>query len=58
MESRLHRASLFVLYQLALLLGIVLMPVALVARQLGLRLPVHRVVTRVGEAYDDASRAP
>ena len=52
MESRLYRAVVFALYQLSLVAGIVLMPFALVAKKLGLPLPVHRVVTRLGDAYD------
>lgn len=55
MESRLYRASLFVLYQLTLLVGIAMMPLALAARQVGLRLPVHRVIKWLGDAYDRAS---
>ena len=35
METRLYRETLFVLYQLTLLLGIALLPLALVARQFG-----------------------
>ncbi|WP_167879952.1 hypothetical protein [Halorhabdus rudnickae] len=48
----LHRASLFVLYQLSLLVGILLLPIALGLRRAGLSLPIHRAVARLGEAYD------
>ncbi|MFB6297180.1 MAG: hypothetical protein ABEH56_01525 [Salinirussus sp.] len=51
MAVRPHRAILFALYQLSLFAGIALLPVAVVARQAGLELPVHRVVSRLGEAY-------
>jgi len=53
--ERVYRATLLVLYQLALLVGIVAMPVALVADRFGLGLPVHRAVECLGEKYDQAS---
>jgi hypothetical protein len=53
--ERVYRATLLVLYQLTLLAGIVLMPVAMAARRAGLRLPIHRAVRRVGEQYDQAA---
>lgn len=52
MESRLHRATLFALYQLSVLLGIALMPIALIARQVGVTVPIHRMIERLGTAYD------
>ena len=52
METYLFRASLFVLYQLSLLVGIVMLPIALIARRAGVQIPVHRLVTRLGDAYD------
>jgi len=55
MTSRVYRVGLLALYQLTLLLGILLMPFALVARRAGVPLPLHRAVTRLGEAYEDAS---
>ncbi|WP_181687189.1 hypothetical protein [Halorhabdus salina] len=55
METYLYRASLFVLYQLTLLVGILLLPIALLARRVGFNLPVDRLVTRVGNAYDRAA---
>jgi hypothetical protein len=54
MEARLYRAFVFALYQLSLVLGIALMPFALAARRVGVPVPVHRVVTRLGSAYDRA----
>lgn len=54
MASTIHRATLFALYQTSLLAGILLLPLALLARRLGVRLPAGRVVRRLGEAYDDA----
>ena len=58
MESRLYRTTLLALYQMSLLLGILVMPFALVARQVGVTLPVHRVVTRLGDAYERAEGTP
>ncbi len=55
MEVRLYSAALLALYQLTLLLGIVLLPVAMVTERLGLRLPVDRLVTELGSAYERAS---
>lgn len=52
MESRLYNATLFALYQLSVLLGIVLLPVALVARRAGVMLPIHRIIDRLGKAYE------
>ena len=56
MIEALERAALFALYQLSIALGIVLMPVALLASRGGIRLPIHRLVERVGDAYENASR--
>jgi hypothetical protein len=55
MESRLYKGTVFALYQLSLLLGIALLPVALVARQIGVPLPIHRMISRLGDAYEDST---
>jgi hypothetical protein len=55
MDSRLYRSALFALYQLSLLFGITMLPLAILARQFGVTLPVHRAIDRLGEAYDEAS---
>jgi hypothetical protein len=55
MTTRLTRALLFVTYQLTVLLGVLFMPVALVARQFGLSVPFGRLVVRLGEAIDQKS---
>jgi len=52
MESRLSRMTLFALYQLTVLVGIALLPVALVARRAGIPLPIHRLIERLGAAYE------
>ena len=57
MASRLTRATVFVLYQLTLVVGILALPVALVASRLGVRLPVDRAVTRLGNAYENVGSA-
>ncbi|MFB6184430.1 MAG: hypothetical protein ABEI96_07735 [Haloarculaceae archaeon] len=58
MEPNPYRAALFALYQFSLLLGIVMFPFAVAARQVGVTLPVHRVVDRLGNAYERASGQP
>jgi hypothetical protein len=50
-----YKASLFALYQLSIATGIVLMPLALAMRQLGVSLPLHRLVESLGRAYDEAT---
>ncbi|WP_170178707.1 hypothetical protein [Halapricum salinum] len=52
MESRLSRIALFALYQLTVLVGIALLPIALVARRAGIPLPIHRLIERLGAAYE------
>jgi hypothetical protein len=55
MIDRAYAASLFALYQLSIATGIVLMPLALAMRQLGVSLPIHRLVASLGTAYDEAN---
>jgi len=55
MASRPYTAALFVLYQLSLLAGILLFPLAILTRRVGLELPVHRAVSRLGSAYEQAA---
>jgi hypothetical protein len=52
MRSTLYRATAFALYQLSLIVGILLLPVALVTSKIGFTLPVHRVVDRANNAYE------
>jgi hypothetical protein len=52
MRSHVTRAAVFALYQMSLLAGILLLPVALAARQVGITLPVHRVIERFNGAYE------
>ena len=51
MWHALERTTLFALYQLSLLTGLLLLPVALLASRGGLTLPVGRLVERTGRAY-------
>lgn len=57
MFERLETAALFALYQTSVVLGILLLPVALLANRAGVPLPFHRVVDRVGAAYDARAEA-
>ena len=54
MAARLYTATVLALYQLTLLAGIVLLPVAMVTERLGVRLPVDRVVEGLNDAYDQS----
>ncbi|WP_299333875.1 hypothetical protein [Haloplanus sp.] len=49
------RAVAFVLYQLTLVLGIALMPVAMLTRRFGITLPLGKAVTAAGHAYENAA---
>ncbi|MFC6906122.1 hypothetical protein [Halalkalicoccus tibetensis] len=57
MITRLHRATLFALYQTTVLIGLLMLPVALAMRRVGLTLPVHRLITRAERAYERRSLA-
>ncbi len=50
--ERLYRVTLLAMYQLTLLVGIALLPVALVTERIGLRLPIDRVVVNLKESYE------
>ena len=54
MAARLYTATVFALYQLTLLAGIVLLPVAMVTERFGFRLPVDRGVEGLNEAYEQS----
>jgi len=56
MIGRLRTATVFVAYQLTVLVGILLLPLALLARRIGVVLPVGRAVDRLGAAYDRTCR--
>lgn len=50
-----YRAGVFTVYQLTLVVGIVLMPVALLAGRFGVPVPVGDLVSAVGRAYENAA---
>lgn len=50
--ERLTRATLFVMYQMTLIAGIALLPIALLTRRVGVRLPIDRAVLGLKEAYE------
>ena len=52
MISRVYHATLFALYQLCIVTGIVAMPLAIAARQAGVTLPIHRLIENVETAYE------
>jgi hypothetical protein len=54
MAPRLTTAALFALYQLTLLAGIVLMPLALFTQRLGFRLPIDNAVATLNDAYEQS----
>jgi hypothetical protein len=46
---------MFGLYQLSIVIGIALLPIALVARRAGIPIPVGRLVDRIETAYRQAA---
>lgn len=46
------RFTTFALYQLTVLLGIVMLPVALAARRVGLRLPIRNLIEGMESAHE------
>lgn len=52
MSRTVRRVALFAVYQLTVLLGIALLPVALVTRRLGVPLPLGRAVDGARAAYE------
>ena len=55
--ERLYRATLFTLYQLTLVAGIALLPLALVTSRIGFELPLDRAVLGGKERYERAKLA-
>ncbi|MFC3958239.1 hypothetical protein [Halovivax cerinus] len=53
MTTRAHRALVFTLYQLTILFGILLMPFALLTRQVGVSVPIRRLIVRAESAYEN-----
>ena len=55
MIDRLTKVTLLAAYQATLVLGIAMLPVAVVARQAGITLPMHRLIERTETAYESVS---
>jgi hypothetical protein len=55
MTSRIRATALFAAYQLTVAVGILLLPLAILARQAGLRLPLDRVLARLDRAHAEAA---
>ena len=55
--ERLYRATLFALYQLTLIAGIVMLPVALVTRRIGVRVPMDSAVRSLKTSYEQTTHA-
>jgi len=53
MKTRAHRALVFALYQLSILFGILAMPLALLTSQVGVTIPIHRLLGRIETAYEN-----
>lgn len=51
LTERLTKGLLFAAYQSSLVLGIVMLPLAVAARRLGVTIPVHRLVEASERAY-------
>ncbi|MCQ4332542.1 hypothetical protein KM295_03370 [Natronomonas sp. F2-12] len=47
-----YRAAVLALYQISVLLGIVLLPVALLANRAGIPFPLGRLLGRIDSAYE------
>lgn len=56
MYTRVRQSVLFGLHQLTIAFGLLFLPLALLARQAGIRVPLHRFVKATGTAYERASQ--
>ena len=54
MSRTIHRGALFALYQLTVLAGIALLPIAMMAQRLGVPLPMGRAVEGTKAAYESS----
>lgn len=52
MIARLYHATLFALYQTTVAAGLLMLPLAVGMKRVGLTLPIHRLITRVERAYE------
>lgn len=56
MIDRATKVATLTAYQTSLAVGIGLLPVALLARQFGITLPVHKLIERTEAAYEAKAR--
>lgn len=54
MIEPINRTVLLLLYHLTIALGIILLPLAIIAKQGGFTLPIHRIITRLESAYQQS----
>ena len=57
MFDSVRHATVFALYQASVAAGIVLLPVALLTRRLGVTPPVHRLVDALDDSLESAADA-
>ncbi len=55
MIETVSRFTVFALYQLTVVFGILLLPVALAARRLGINLPIGELIDQLDAAYDQTA---
>ncbi|WP_174182906.1 hypothetical protein [Halococcoides cellulosivorans] len=55
MAPRPTALAMVALHRLVVLIGILLMPIAVLARKAGITLPVHRVIERVDDEADQSA---
>jgi len=55
MIETVSRLTVFALYQLTVVFGILLLPVALAARRLGVNLPIGELIDHLDAAYDQTA---
>lgn len=54
MYARTKAATVFALYQLTVVAGLLLLPVAVIARQAGVPIPFDRALRRLATAHEEA----
>lgn len=54
MANTAYRATVFILYQISLLIGIALLPLGLVAEKIGVPFPLGKMFDRIDAAYERA----
>ena len=52
MITRLSNVALFALYQTTIALGLLLLPLAVAMKRVGVSIPVHRLLMRVERSYE------